>query len=141
MKHVEAFHGSITRRLTEMGLDSRAVLNACNAFRGSIKSDPKKAKHDTETKLTGQITAKGLDNRKLTFKDSITEKAETEKGSVPAPGRLLAFSDALKAMDKYGHSLVVTEFEPELEEWLNETVAFRPVQGPAPKPETETQAA
>ena len=132
MKHVDAFHGSITRRLTEMGLDSKAVLNACNAFRGSVKADPEKTTAKTETKLAGAVTTKGVDNRRLTFKDSIVEKAQTEKGSVPMPGRLLAFSDALKALDKFGATLAVSSLDTEVEEWLETTTAFRPVQGPVP---------
>lgn len=141
MKHVESFHPSITLALHNLGLDSKAVLNAVNAWRGSVKADPSKTKSEGTTKISGQVTSKGKDNRQIKMVDKITEKSETEKGEVPMPGRLLAFSDALKSLDKFGNVLKVVGFEPELGEWLESTVSFRPVQGPVQAPKPETQAA
>lgn len=129
MKHIQAFHGSVTSLLVKRGLDSVAVLNACNAYRGSVKVAD--SDHKSVTTLSGKISAKGMDNRKLTFKDSITEKSATGKGNVPAPGQLLAFSDWLrKGTDTFGASLEITEFPPDVEDWLSvKAQTFAPVQG------------
>ena len=134
MKHVQSFHGSVTALLTKQGYDSVAVLAACNAWRGSIKSGEETAK--SEVKLSGQITAKGIDNRKLSATDKITVKAK-EIGYTAA-GALLALSDDCRRMtEKHGATMVLTGFPETVEEWLDRDT-FRPVQGPAEKSKAET---
>lgn len=142
MKHVNQFNGAITRTLTKMGLDSGKVLAACNAWRGGVKAnkDADNVKIDvaSETKLTGAITKKGQDNRKLTVRD--TEKTAVKSLSYSAPGALLALSDALTALtDRHGITLEVTELPVDVVNWLDRET-FRPETEKAKGTEKEASA-
>ena len=135
MKHVQSFHGSVTALLTRLGYDSAAVLAACNAWRGSIKSGTEEAK--SEVKLAGRINAKGDDKRTLSATDKVTVKA---KGiGFNAAGGLLALSDELRRVtEKHGATIVLTEFSEEIADWLDRET-FRLVQGPAEKPAEKSE--
>lgn len=136
MKHIQSFNGAVTSLLSRLGYDSKAVLAACNAWRGGVKAGEEKA--TGETKLVGAITSKGQDNRTLTVRDSV--KTVAKKLSYSAPGALIALSDALTALtDRHGVRLELAEFPPEIAEWLDRD-SFRPVQGPAEKPAEDVAA-
>lgn len=135
MKHINSFHGSISALLLSKGLDSKQVLSACNAYRGSVRADAEKTKIVSETKLTGKLTDKA-DGRRLTFSDKERYSSKTEKGEVPAPGLLVALSDALlKLTEVHGATVALNEFSLEIEGWLYaKREAFALPQAPAPVP-------
>ena len=112
------FNGSVTLKLTAMGLDSRLVLEACNAYRGSIEANSDKTKVVSETKLTGKLTEK-KDGRRLTFNDRERYSSQTDKGDVSPPGLLLAFNDAIaKLIEVHDGTVVIDDFPPAIEQWL-----------------------
>lgn len=128
MKHISAFNGAVTARLTNMGLNSKAVLCACNAWRGGIKGEEETK---STTKMVGKVSKKG-DGRSLNVSDDV--KLRAKKVGLCMPGMLVGISDELtKLTDSYGVSLTVAEFPAELEEWLLTTEAFKfkPVESPA----------
>lgn len=117
MKHINSFHGSITALLTRLGLDSKEVLNACNAYRGAVKAS-EAPEVTSETKLTGRINKNGDDKRTLSFTDK--EKTVAKKVSYSAPGALIALSDELRRVtEKHGATIVLEEFPAEIADWLN----------------------
>jgi hypothetical protein len=129
MKHVRSFNGSITSALLALGLDSVKVLEAANAWRGSVKGQSPDTK--CVTKLVGKVGAKS-DNRYLSLTDSEKQKAKTAKGDVPAVGRLVALSDALSEVtDKFGASIPAVTLPDDIIDWLESVESFKlaPVQG------------
>lgn len=133
VKHISSFHGAVTALLTKQGYDSVAVLAACNAWRGSVKPSEEEAK--TKVTLSGRVNADGDDKRKLAVSDTVRSSAK--KIGWTAPGALLALSDALRQLtEKHEASVILTEFSPDIADWLDRDT-FRPVQGPAEKPESE----
>ncbi len=122
MKHIDSFNGAVTARLSELGLNSRAVLCACNAWRGGIKGD--EAPPKLSVKMVGKVSNKG-DGRTLNVSDDV--KVRAKKIVICMPGMLVGISDELtKLTDSYGLRITVAEFPPELEEWLLSTEAFKP---------------
>ena len=116
-----------------MGLDSKVVLDACNAWRGSVVADSSKTKSKSEVKLGGRVLKDGEDKRNLAVHDSIKETAKVEYS--PA-GALISLSDALRVLsERHDASVKLIEFPPEIADWLDRDT-FRPIQGPqeAPKP-------
>ena len=123
MKHIDSFNGAVTARLTELGLDSKAVLCACNAWRGGIKGEETA---NSTVKLVGKVSKKG-DGRTLNVSDDI--KVRAKKAGLCMPGMLVGISDELtKLTDSYGLRVSVAEFPTKLEEWLLTTAAFQPKQ-------------
>lgn len=125
MKHIATFNGAVTSKLHSMGLNSKAVLCACNAWRGSVKGEETKSGNIAKVKLTGTVNKSGEDKRTLTVSDktSITAK----KLEVTMPGLLVAISDGLTELtDKLGISVGEITFPDVLVEWLEGTPAFRP---------------
>ncbi len=121
MKHIDSFNGAVTARLSELGLNSSAVLCACNAWRGGIKGE-EDAK--SSVKMVGKVSKKG-DGRSLNVSDDI--KVRAKKAGLCMPGMLVGISDELtKLTDSYGLRITVAEFPLELEEWLLSTEAFKP---------------
>lgn len=115
MKHVEMFHGAVTRLLTKQGLDSKLVLDACNAWRGSIKASESEV--TSEVKLAGRVNKSGDDKRVLNLTDKETTKAK--KAGYTAPGALLALSDELKRVtERHGATIELTEFPVDIVDWL-----------------------
>lgn len=133
MKHVSSFHGAVTSLLTRQGYDSSVILDACNAYRGSIKA--LEADVTSETKLAGKVTAKGDDKRTLAFKDKEITKAS--KVSYAAPGALLALSDELKRVtERHGATVTLESFPYEIAAWIDRD-SFRMVQGPEEAPKSK----
>lgn len=130
MKHISSFHGSVTALLVKLGYDSSAVLQACNAWRGSIKAENEETK--SEVKLSGKVNANGDDKRKLSAIDRTVGKAKDIVYS--AAGGLIALSDELRRVtERHGATVVLTEFPEAIADWLDRDT-FRPLQGPAEKP-------
>lgn len=139
MKHISSFHGSITAFLTRSGYRSSAVLQACNAWRGSQKGE--EAKSTGKVSLSGKVTEKGKDNRKLTVTDNVTHKAE--KLAYSAPGALIALSEELeKVQAKHGVSIELAQLPQEIAVWLDRptfAMDYEPEGKPEEKQEPETE--
>jgi hypothetical protein len=100
-----------------MGLDSKVVLDACNAWRGSIKAESDRTKVTSEVKLGGRVLKDGEDKRTLAVKDSIKE---TAKVGYRPEGALVSLSDALRVLsERHDASVKLIEFPPEITSWLD----------------------
>jgi len=121
MKELASFNGAVTAAIHNLGLNSRKVLNAVNAWVGSLEvSDAPESKDKVDitakAKVSGKVTAKGDDKRVVTI-------TESEKRKVVRKhcwqGALYALSTACDEMtDRHGVVLEISAFSPEIESAL-----------------------
>lgn len=116
MKHMDSFNGAITSALHRLGLDSKMVLDAVNAFIGNVEADAAKTKTTGKASLTGKLTEKS-DTRKVTIRESEKRQAEVR---VCAQSRLYALScDLDKLTDRHEMSVGEITLPTEVEAWCN----------------------
>lgn len=133
MKQLETFNGAVTSCLHEMGLSSVKVLNAVNAWVGSVNiGDGQADKVDVTAgaKLSGSVTKKGEDKRVITIKES---EKRTAKRSWTWQGGLYALSTACDDLvNRHGVALTVSELPQEIAKAIDRDT-FKTAKAPAPE--------
>lgn len=115
MKHLDYFNGAITRYFTSVSIDSRLVLNAVNAWVGEVEHNPDDSKITAKAKLSGKISAKGVDKRVVTITETEKRKAKT---TAKPQGLLYALSTELDTLtEKHGVCVEIGELPSEIAEW------------------------
>ena len=122
MKELASFNGAVTAAIHSLGLNSRKVLNAVNAWVGSLEvSDSPESKDKVDitakAKLSGKVTAKGDDKRVITIVESEKRKVVRKH---TWQGALYALSTACdELVERHGITLEISTFSPEIESALS----------------------
>jgi len=132
MKHVKSFHGAVSAALLKMDVDAVKVLEAVNAWRGSVKGEENT---ESRCKITGKVSKKGEDNRRFALTDKTKEAYKSEKGGVVPQSVILSVSDALhKITDDLGACVGEVSLPHEITWWLQKSAfALNSVQPPKPE--------